>query len=312
MTALAYRWSQRKKCRAARWMFWSCTSAYLGSCIWPGAISRRIRQRSSGKFCANLGRSATGTVAMIRQAFGQESVSRTRVFERHVRFRADREEGRQVRSKAKSMLIIFFTSKGLFTKNLPWQPRQSILHTTVIFHVVCVKIWEDFSPNFGDNTNVCRITTKHVLALPFSPGSIWKKTAWLSYPIHPTFLFPRLKIKLKSRHFDTIEVMGAESQEVLNTVTDNDAIKNGRSSGNGAYARKCTTSRVMVPSRPHGGTSPGNDGWLFVCLRLTFILWSGRTREKVGSIWSGRKKETAEMLGGTEKLKGSVEAGYGT
>jgi hypothetical protein len=31
-----------------------------------------------------------------------------------------------------------------------------------------------------------------------------------------------LKIKLKGRYFDTIEVIKAESQEVLNTVTEHD------------------------------------------------------------------------------------------
>jgi hypothetical protein len=35
-------------------------------------------------------------------------------------------------------------------------------------------------------------------------------------------LFPRLKIKLKGRHFDTIEAIEAESQAVLNTLTEHD------------------------------------------------------------------------------------------
>jgi hypothetical protein len=41
---------------------------------------------------------------------------------------------------------------------------------------------------------------------------------------HPPYfyLFPRLKIKLKGRHFDTIEVMEAESQAVLNILTEHD------------------------------------------------------------------------------------------
>jgi hypothetical protein len=45
----------------------------------------------------------------------------------------------------------------------------------------------------------------------------------------------------------------AESQAVLNTITEHDfqdEFKNGRSSGNGSYAQKGTTSRVMVASRP--------------------------------------------------------------
>jgi hypothetical protein len=39
---------------------------------------------------------------------------------------------------------------------------------------------------------------------------------------HPPYfsLFPRLKIKLEGRHFDTIEVIMAESQVVLNTLTE--------------------------------------------------------------------------------------------
>jgi hypothetical protein len=48
--------------------------------------------------------------------------------------------------------------------------------------------------------------------------------------LHPPYfsLFPQLKIILKGRHFDTIEVIEAESQAVLNTLTEhnlNDAFK---------------------------------------------------------------------------------------
>jgi hypothetical protein len=60
-----------------------------------------------------------------------------------------------------------------------------------------------------------------------------------------------LKIKLKGRHFD--RMIEAESQEVLNTLREHDfrdAFKYGRSFGNGAYARKGTTSWVMVAGRP--------------------------------------------------------------
>jgi hypothetical protein len=39
-------------------------------------------------------------------------------------------------------------------------------------------------------------------------------------PIHLTFLFLRLKIKLKGRHFDTSEVIEAESQAVLNSLRE--------------------------------------------------------------------------------------------
>jgi hypothetical protein len=41
---------------------------------------------------------------------------------------------------------------------------------------------------------------------------------------HPPYssLFPRLKIKLKGLHFDTIEMVEAESQAVPNTLTEHD------------------------------------------------------------------------------------------
>jgi hypothetical protein len=45
---------------------------------------------------------------------------------------------------------------------------------------------------------------------------------------HPTVLFPQLKTKLKGCHFDTTAVIKAESQVLLNTLTEcnfQDALK---------------------------------------------------------------------------------------
>jgi hypothetical protein len=83
-------------------------------------------------------------------------------------------------------------------------------------------------------------------------------------------VFLRLKIKPKGRHIDTIELMEAESQAVLNSLTEHgfqDACTNSRSAGNGAYGQKGTTLRVMVASRPKASSCPdgrqslGNYGW---------------------------------------------------
>jgi hypothetical protein len=126
---------------------------------------------------------------------------------------------------------------------------------------------EDFAPNFNDKRTGCCITTTYRLALPFPPGNFDPKEAWLSSPTHPNFLFPPFKTKRRGRHFDTDEVIEAESQAVLNAPTERDpqyAFKNGRRAGNGACTRNGTTSRVMVASRPkvsfrpEDSTSPGN------------------------------------------------------
>jgi hypothetical protein len=64
-----------------------------------------------------------------------------------------------------------------------------------------------------------------------------------------------VKLKLKGRQFDTIEEIQAESQRVLDTVTEKgfqEAFQNGGDGGTGVYMREGTTSRVMVDDRPYG------------------------------------------------------------
>jgi hypothetical protein len=59
------------------------------------------------KFYSNLGRNVAETLAVIRQAFREESISCT--------------------------ALAFLPLRGLFTKNLSWRAKQSIPHTTVKF-----------------------------------------------------------------------------------------------------------------------------------------------------------------------------------
>jgi hypothetical protein len=52
---------------------------------------------------------------------------------------------------------------------------------------------------------------------------MFTKNNMIDVPHPPCFsVFHRLKIKLKGRHFDTIKVIEAESQAVLNTLTEHD------------------------------------------------------------------------------------------
>jgi hypothetical protein len=53
-------------------------------CVMDG----KIEQPVCIKFCVKLGKSATETLEMLREAFGEYSLSRTAVFEWHSRFKA--------------------------------------------------------------------------------------------------------------------------------------------------------------------------------------------------------------------------------
>jgi len=53
-------------------------------------MDQRKEQRVCIKFCASLGKSATETLEMIQQGFGDQSLSRTQVFQWHARFKTGR------------------------------------------------------------------------------------------------------------------------------------------------------------------------------------------------------------------------------
>jgi hypothetical protein len=69
------------------------------------------------------------------------------------------------------------------------------------------------------------------------------------------FLFPKMKLMLKRRRFDTIKEIQAESQRVLDAVTCRTyrkRSKNGGDGGTGVYMREGTASWVMATYRPYG------------------------------------------------------------
>jgi hypothetical protein len=190
MIVLAYHGSQRTKFHAARWTCWSFTPFYLVSCIWPDAISHWIWQRNSMK-CSKPWKMCDWDPGNDRQAFGEEGMSCTHVFEWRAPFLADRKRRDRWRAKSRACLSFSMTSRGLFTKNSSWQSKQSVLHSAVIFYGDCVKMRKDFTPNFGNKRTGCCIMTVHYLTLPFSSSNFFTKKNMTVIPHPPSIsVFP--------------------------------------------------------------------------------------------------------------------------
>jgi hypothetical protein len=90
---------------------------YLESCIWSDAISRWIRQRNSecaSNFMQMLGKSTMDILAIIRQAFGEESLSRIRKAQTY----RDRKKGGRWRVEWSACSSFSLTSKGFFSQGI--------------------------------------------------------------------------------------------------------------------------------------------------------------------------------------------------
>jgi hypothetical protein len=81
-------------------------------------------------------------LAMIRQAFRDESMSCMRKVQTRKTVRGDK-------NKVKSMLIIFFDTRMIVHKEFFLAGQ-----TAVMFYGDCVEMCEDFASNFGDSRTV--------------------------------------------------------------------------------------------------------------------------------------------------------------
>jgi hypothetical protein len=153
-------------------------------------------------------KSATETLPMILQSFGDELMSHTR----SVHTNREREGQDSWKVKPRTCWSSSLTRTGVFTRNSFWQAKRSVPNITVAFYGNSVNIWEDFAKNFGCKRTACCITTTRPLTIPFFffLQEIFYQKRHDCRPHSPYFsLFPH--------HFDTTEVIDSESQAVLNT-----------------------------------------------------------------------------------------------
>jgi hypothetical protein len=107
--------------------------------------------------------------------------------------------------------------KGLFTKNLSWQAKQSIPCIAVTFYGACVKMCEDFVPYFENKRTGCCIMTTYTFISHHRiffyqkhdyhpPPTLF---SWLSPPV--TFLcFPNQKAAILTNEVTEGKLGGAE------------------------------------------------------------------------------------------------------
>jgi hypothetical protein len=91
-------------------------------------------------------------------------------------------------------------------------------------------------------------------------------------------------------------MMEAESQAVLNTLKQHnfqDAFKNHRSAGNGAYTGKRNTSRKMVAIRPKVSFSPDGSTVLEIMDIALYVLDTSVYRNCNGSTTSSNNRNNA-------------------
>jgi hypothetical protein len=87
-----------------------------------------------------------------------------------------KKKAKRVKSKFKSMLIIFFDLKGIVHKELVLASQAVNLYASVTFYGDCLKVCEDFALNFGDERSGCCIRTTHHLIISSSPEKFLLKT----------------------------------------------------------------------------------------------------------------------------------------
>ena len=195
-------------------------------------MDQRKEQRVCIKFCANLGKSATETLKMIQQGFGDQSLSHAKVFQWHARFKTGRTSvdddectGRPTRcttpETAARIQELVRQDRRLTIRDIAEEVEvgygtcQRVLTEELGMHCVAAKFvpWILTADQKQQRVAHQFLVKNKIVVIPHPPHSP---------DLTPCdfFLFPKMKLKLKGRRFDTIMEIQVEMQKVLHTLTE--------------------------------------------------------------------------------------------
>jgi hypothetical protein len=159
---------------------------------------------------------ATETLAMIRQAFGEESTSHTQKVHTH---RGRKSETGEAQNQEHAHR--FLRHQGDRSHRIPLAMLNNQLY--IILRRFTATAWKCAKTSSRTlTTKELAVTSRQrvVSHFHFQQG-ILDQNQQDCCPHTPYFsLFPPMKIKLKGCHFDTIEVIEIESQAVQDTLTE--------------------------------------------------------------------------------------------
>jgi hypothetical protein len=206
---------------------------YLASCQMDSTEQQQVRIR----FCANLGQIATESLVVIRQARKHESFTSSTNSTRSKKVR-------HVKSKAKSMLMIFFDIKLSVHKHL-------FLAGQTVNSAYCCDILRRLREKVS-KTLPRTLATKE-LAVASQQRTVSHVVDQKQHDCRPplTLLLSVSMIEDKRERPPFRHNWGDRGRIAggLNTHIEHDfqdTFKNSRSAENSAYAQKGTTSRLMV------------------------------------------------------------------
>jgi hypothetical protein len=180
--------SQCAKLHIAGWTWAVFTHVNLELCTWPVAIFTMDQSKEQWVciiFCANLGKSATETLTIIQQAFGDQILSCTQVFQWHAWFKTGRTSVDNDKHTE--------THKLHNSWNCCMNSRARSSRSTSD-HLWCCwggENWLCDMPMGSDervgHAPYCNFTIRMShLTLLSSSSSFWRNTKWLSPPTHHT------------------------------------------------------------------------------------------------------------------------------